>query len=141
MITSRRITDLHPIIQPMAAEHRQRCEAAGIDLLIYCTYRDHEAQDALYEIGRTKSGRIVTNARGGDSWHNWRLAYDCVPVRFGKAVWGTKGADALLWHKVGEIGKDVGLEWAGDWRRFKEMPHFQFTGGLTIADMKAGRRL
>ena len=141
MIDSRRILDLHPRVHRLADAHLARCKAAGITLIVTSTYRDNEAQDALYALGRTTAGKIRTNARGGESWHQYRLAYDVVPLRFGKPVWGDKGDDALLWHKVGEIGKSVGLEWAGDWRRFREMPHFQFTGGLTIADLQAGKRL
>ncbi|EGF93763.1 M15C subfamily peptidase [Asticcacaulis biprosthecium C19] len=42
---------------------------------------------------------------------------------------------------MGAIGKAQGLEWAGDWRRFREYPHFQYSGGLSIADFQAGRSL
>ena len=125
----------------MCASHQDICRAAGIDLLITCTYRDGEAQEALYAIGRTLPGKIVTRARAGQSIHQYRLAYDCVPLRFGKPVWGTKVADGLLWHRVGEIGRACGLEWAGDWETFKEFPHFQFTDGLTWQDLQAGKTI
>jgi peptidoglycan L-alanyl-D-glutamate endopeptidase CwlK len=46
-----------------------------------------------------------------------------------------------LWKKVGELGKAQGLEWAGDWKKFKELAHFQFTGGLTLADFQEGKTL
>jgi peptidoglycan L-alanyl-D-glutamate endopeptidase CwlK len=64
-----------------------------------------------------------------------------VPLRFGKPVWGTSGEDGELWKKVGELGKAQGLEWAGDWKKFKEFPHFQFTWGLTLADFQEGKTL
>jgi peptidoglycan L-alanyl-D-glutamate endopeptidase CwlK len=38
------------------------------------------------------------------------------------------------WAKAAELGKSVGLEWGGDWKGFKDMPHFQYTGGLSLAE-------
>lgn len=124
-MASRRIEDLQPLLQVKARYHLNLCAAAGIDLLIYCTLRTAAEQAELYARGRTKPGRIVTYAKPGSSAHNFGLAYDCVPLRGGKAVWGTKGADLDLWWHVGRIGKSLGLEWAGDWTKFKEFPHFQ----------------
>jgi peptidoglycan L-alanyl-D-glutamate endopeptidase CwlK len=117
------------------------CNQEGCKLTVTSTYRDAEAQDALYAQGRTKPGKIVTNAKGGQSLHNWRVAFDVVPMRDGKAVWGTTGWDGLLWMKVGAIGRSIGLEWGGAWSRFPDFPHFQFTGGLMLADFQAGKTL
>jgi peptidoglycan L-alanyl-D-glutamate endopeptidase CwlK len=141
MINSRKITDLHPKVAAMCQELIARCDAAGIDIIVTSTYRDHESQAELYAAGRTKPGRKVTNAKPGRSWHNWRLAFDVVPMRSGKPVWGTTGDDLVLWKTIGKIGKEIGLEWAGDWVSFKEYPHFQFTGGLSLDDMAAGKTL
>jgi peptidoglycan L-alanyl-D-glutamate endopeptidase CwlK len=60
-------------------------------------------------------------------------------MRNGKPVWGTSGEDATLWAKVGAIGEECGLEWAGRWTTFREMPHLQYRGGLSLADMRAGK--
>lgn len=141
MINSRDPMDLHPSVQRRLRAMLEKCKAAGIDILITSTYRDHASQQALYDQGRTKPGKKVTNAKPGQSWHNWRCAFDVVPLRHGKPVWGTTGEDLALWQQVGAIGKSVGLEWAGDWRTFKEYPHFQFTAGLTLADLQAGKRI
>uniref|UniRef100_UPI0030F5E7DE M15 family metallopeptidase n=1 Tax=Paenibacillus sp. FSL R10-2748 TaxID=2954658 RepID=UPI0030F5E7DE len=43
------------------------------------------------------------------------------------------------WSKVVEEAKKLGLEWGGDWRSFKDMPHFQMTFGLSTADFRAGK--
>lgn len=141
MINSRKIDDLHPQVQELCRRFMAECKKADIDVLITSTYRDHESQNALYAQGRTKPGNKVTNARGGQSWHNWRVAFDVVPMRHGKPVWGTTGDDLRLWQSVGAIGRACGLEWGGDWRRFKDLPHFQFTGGLTLADFNSGKTL
>jgi peptidoglycan L-alanyl-D-glutamate endopeptidase CwlK len=141
MIDSRDINDLHPIVQAMARLHKDYCKEAGFDILIYATYRDHEFQDSLYAKGRTVKGSIVTNAKGGQSFHNWRVAYDAVPLRDGKPVWNNKTKeDKELWNKMGELGELVGLEWGGRWK-FVDMPHFQHTQGLTYQDFASGKNI
>ena len=160
-MASRRLEDLVPAVQDMAREHILRCADAGIELLIYCTLRDSQEQARLYrqsrtkeqvqkkidqliargfpalakvlkDVGPQKSGPKVTNAGPGESFHQYSMAYDCVPVVLGKPVWSTAGEGAGLWDKVSKAGKKCGLEWAGDWTSFREFPHFQSTGGRDI---------
>jgi peptidoglycan L-alanyl-D-glutamate endopeptidase CwlK len=141
MINSRSVDDLHPVVAAKCRLFLAKCSAAGIDVLVTSTYRDHASQDALYAQGRTAPGKKVTNAKGGESFHNWRVAFDVVPMRAGKPVWGTKGEDAELWRKIGSIGELVGFEWGGRWTKMLDWPHFQYTGGLTLKDFQAGRTL
>ena len=135
MVNSRNINDLHTKVTAMASEFINRCKAEGIDVLITSTYRDAESQNELYAQGRTKPGKKVTNAKAGQSYHNWRVAFDFVPIVNGKAQWN----DAELFTKCGEIAEGVGLEWAGRWVKFKELAHCQYTGGLKLADFQAGK--
>ena len=140
MINSRNLSDLVPTCKERAETFLKLAKDAGIDLLVTSTYRDNESQAALFAQGRTKPGLVVTNARPGQSWHNWRCAFDVVPLRHGKPVWGTSGHDGNLWRKVGELGESVGLEWAGRWTgKLREMAHFQYTGGLTLAELQTGK--
>lgn len=139
-MASRKLEDLHPLVAAKARAHIAACHAEGIDLLVTCSYRDPAEQARLYAQGRTTPGKIVTNARPGQSFHEYRVAYDVVPLRDGKAVWGTSGEDGKLWQRVGALGKAQGLEWAGDWR-FKEYPHFQFVGGFNLAHFQSGGTL
>lgn len=141
MISSRSLSDLNPIVKKMAESHIAACKAEGIDLIVTCTYRDNEEQNRLYAQGRTVKGRVVTNAKAGQSFHNYRLAYDVVPMRNGKPVWDTDHEDGLLWQRVGAIGEAHGLEWAGNWKSFKEFPHFQYTGGHPLSFFQAGNTL
>lgn len=140
-MASRSLDDLHPIVAEKARAHIAACKAEGIDLLITCTYRDPAEQARLYAQGRTAPGKIVTNAKPGQSFHEYRVAYDFVPMRAGKPVWGTSGEDGKLWQRVGELAEAQGLEWAGRWPRFKEMAHAQFTGGFKLAHFQAGGSL
>ncbi len=141
LINSRDTKDLIEIVRKMADNMIADCKRHGIDIIITSTYRDNESQNALYAQGRTTTGKIVTNAKAGQSMHNYKCAFDVVPVRNGKPVWGTSGEDGKLWAQVGAIGEACGLEWAGRWVKFKELAHFQYTGGLTLKDLQAGKRI
>lgn len=136
MINSRDINDLDPRVAAKCLALIDACRDAGIDLIVTSTYRDNECQESLYAQGRTKPGQIVTKARAGQSWHNYRLAFDVVPVVGGKAQWNAKSD---VWETIGRLGESVGLEWAGRWKTFREMPHFQWTGGLTLKQLQSGK--
>ena len=138
MINSRSLDDLLPAVKVRVEKFINSAKDAGIDLLVTSTYRDNESQNALYAQGRTKPGRIVTNAKGGQSFHNYRCAVDVVPLLNGKPVWD---AENDIWQKVGDFGIAAGLEWAGNWTKFKEMPHFQYTNGLNLADLQIGKKI
>ena len=137
MINSRSLSDLNPKVAAMCSEFINRCKEKNIDIIITSTFRDADSQNALYAQGRTAPGKKVTNAKGGQSFHNWKVAFDFVPVVGGKPVWDN---DELI-TKCGEIGESVGLEWAGRWKTFKEKLHLQYTGGLSLADFQAGKTL
>jgi peptidoglycan L-alanyl-D-glutamate endopeptidase CwlK len=137
MINSRSIDDLHPKVKELAEKFIASCKGHGWDILIYSTYRDAEAQNKIYAQGRTEPGKIVTNAKGGQSFHNYRVAFDWVPMLGGKPLW----SDDAAYLKCAELGEALGLEWAGRWKSFKETAHLQYTGGLTLADFQAGKNI
>jgi len=138
MINSRSLDELVAPAKDRVERFIALCDENGIDLLVTSTYRDHESQNALYAQGRTKVGKVVTNAQGGQSYHNWRCAVDVVPLINGKPNWDSSDP---VWAKIGELGEQAGLEWAGRWRTFKELAHFQYTGGLTLTDLKNGQAI
>ncbi len=135
---SRSLLDLHPLVMNKCMAHIESCKTAGIDLLVTCTYRSPEEQDALYAQGRTAPGHIVTHAKGGGSMHQYRVAYDCVPLINGKPLWD---ASSPVWAKVGALGKAQGLEWGNDWQSFKDCPHFQYTAGHPLSYFQGGGKL
>lgn len=127
-MASRDLNDLRVDVMAKCLIHKELCAKEGIDLLVYCTYRSNEEQAAEYAKGRTAPGKIVTFAKPGQSKHNntengkpASLAYDAVPLVGGKAQWN----NAALIQRMGELGEQAGLEWAGRWKRFKESVHFQ----------------
>lgn len=139
-MSSRKLSDLHPKVAIMAEGWLRESRDLGLDLLITCTLRTNEEQSRLYAQGRTTPGRIVTHARAGQSFHNYGLALDFVPLVEGKPTWKTTGADLELWTLAGELAEEHGFEWAARWERFKEYPHIQATFGLSISDLQRGLR-
>jgi len=73
--------------------------------------------------------KIVTKAPGGCSYHNYGLAIDVAEVRKGRIIWN------LDWNKVVPIAKKYGFEWGGNWKKFKDRPHFQITFGYTTKQL------
>jgi LysM repeat protein len=137
-LNEERLRQLHPIVATRGRSMVDLAAQLGLGLLVTQGLRTWEEQDQLYAKGRTKApiGRqfIVTNARGGQSWHNFGLAFDIVVLdALGKTDWDTSHPG---WARAAELGKSVGLEWGGDWKGFKDMPHFQYTGGLTLVQCR-----
>nr|WP_315232923.1 M15 family metallopeptidase [uncultured Albidiferax sp.] len=114
------IATLHPQVAPYARSLVQRAEAAGIEIKIIGGTRTYAEQDALFAQGRTKPGKRVTNAKGGESNHNFGIAFD-IGVFNGKAYLG----ESPSYDVVGALGMDLGLEWGGEWTTIVDKPHFQ----------------
>lgn len=134
------LSSLNPQVQSMAQQFLDLCTANGLNVTIVEAFRSWDEQDALYDQGRTKPGDIVTDAQGGDSYHNWGLAFDCAPVENGTIAWN----DLNAFNKMGAFGQQVGLEWGGNWTTFDitilDMPHFQYTFGLSTEQLLNGAR-
>jgi peptidoglycan L-alanyl-D-glutamate endopeptidase CwlK len=134
-MASRRLEDLHPSVADKAQQLVKLAEAQDIEILVTSTLRPFEEHADLFAICRTKPGDIVTNAKAGESWHNFGLAFDVVPLVNGKVVW-----DNPFWNRIGELGKQAGLVWGGDFKSFKDKPHFEFHPDLTLAEANQRRK-
>lgn len=106
----------------------------GCEYIAISGLRSMEEQAALYAKGRTAPGKKVTNARAGSSWHNFGAAVDFGVFRDGKYL---DSSDPKLARRVhiacSKHAKALGIEWGGSWRTFKDIPHYQLTGGMTLA--------
>lgn len=105
----------------------------GMDMRVTDTFRSVEEQNALYAQGRTAPGRIVTNATGGSSWHNYGLAAD---VAFNDARGQPSWPDNGNWGRYGEIAAANGLEWGGNWRGITDRPHVEYHPGLGAGEAR-----
>ena len=128
MSTSRE--GLNPEFVKKLSLFESRLAQNGIKVILTAGFRSFGEQDALYAKGRTKPGKKVTNARGGDSWHNYGLAADYAFVVNGKVTWNCP------WDVFGRIARECGLEWGGDFKSIVDRPHVQWTRGKTLAQMR-----
>jgi peptidoglycan LD-endopeptidase CwlK len=143
--SDKRLEGLHPVVRQKAELLIYAAYQAGVPIIITQGFRSIEYQNQLYSQGRFGNpGPIVTNAKGGRSFHNYGLAIDfALLMPNGKDVsWDTvRDGDKdgqKDWFEVAKIGKALGFEWGGDWERFIDMPHFQMTFGLTIDQCQRG---
>lgn len=103
--------------------------AAARNHPIRCTsgLRVFSRQDALYAQGRTTRGNIVTNAKAGQSYHNYGLAFD---VAFtGDTPYPN---DKAAWTPLGEYAESIGLTWGAS---FGDYGHFEYHNGFTWEDI------
>ncbi len=142
--TERNIATLHPRAQRAAREFMAAAVPAmqSVDLVVKIIggMRTYAEQDALYAIGRTKPGSVVTKARGGYSNHNFGTAWDVgIFTPTGRYL-----EESPAYETLGKIGQNQGLEWGGSWK-FSDEPHFEVKTGLTMAEkrerMAAGKDL
>nr|WP_235948379.1 M15 family metallopeptidase [Paenibacillus glycinis] len=136
---------LHPVVAAKMTELIKLTSKAGITILITDGFRSSLEQDVLYEQGRTAKGQVVTNAKGGASYHNYGLAIDfALRTSEGDAIWdltydGNHNGKAD-WSEVVAIAKSLGFAWGGDWKSFKDYPHLQMDFGYSIDELKRGKR-
>jgi peptidoglycan L-alanyl-D-glutamate endopeptidase CwlK len=147
-ITKERIALLHPKLRDEAfAIYDEITEALGDKAMCRFTHtlRTFAEQDKLFSMGRTKAGRKVTNAKGGQSYHNYGLAIDIVLLidKNNDWVYETISYDTKAdydkdgradWLEVVDIFKQYGWEWGGNWK-FYDAPHFQKTLGYSVRQL------
>lgn len=141
------------LLHPKVRDEAKRCiEEAELELPVNMAIRvvqglrTIEEQNALYAQGRTKPGRIVTNAKGGASYHNYGLALDFA-LLIDKDGNGTY--DELSWDIKKDFDKDrisdwlevvtafvaEDWEWGGSFKSIKDYPHLQKSFGYNWKDL------
>jgi peptidoglycan L-alanyl-D-glutamate endopeptidase CwlK len=139
------ITGLHPVVAESEKLLVRKAARRGIEIVITHGFRSNEEQNALFNQGRSIAGNIVTNAQGGESYHNYGLAIDfALRTPEGDVVWDMErddnGNGQADWMEVVELAKELGFTWGGDWANFPDYPHLQMDFGLSINDLKRGKR-
>jgi hypothetical protein len=128
------LSRVSPALATKGRELIQRCQQEGIAIRVSQALRTWAEQDALYHSGRTAPGEIRTNARGGESFHNFGMAFDIVILESGRVTWDRRHPG---WRIAGEIGTSLGLLWGGTWKSIKDLPHFEIRGQLTLQECRA----
>lgn len=124
-ISLSRVSGLHPkVVNDFKNFITDAENALGITLRVTQGMRTFEEQQALYDQGRTKPGKIVTKAKPGSSYHQYGLAVDLVELV----------NDGVDWNydmgKLVPFAAKYGIEWGGNWKGFKDLPHFEKHFGI-----------
>jgi len=106
----------------------------SIDVRVVQGMRSWSEQDDLYAQGRTSPGPVVTKCKGGDSYHNFGMAVDCVPSQFApdQSYNPDWNASHPSWKRMEAIALSLGLTVGADFRTFPDNPHFQLTGRFPV---------
>jgi hypothetical protein len=126
-VNARMIAGLDPRLQGPATDFLNLAHYFGTDLRITQGYRSIEEQNKFYAQGRTTPGPKITNAKGGQSYHQYGLAFDVVVMQNGVPNWNVTVSPGIAWLAT-EI---YGFEWGGNFNSIKDYPHFQMTFGQT----------
>lgn len=129
------IATLLPAMQDKARQILRVAKQVGARCQILSGTRTYSEQNALFS-QRPK----VTNARGGQSNHNFGIAVDVgLFGPTGKYLTGSTRSEEKAYTDFAAAVKLAvsGIEWGGDWRSFKDQPHYQLNvGGLPISAVR-----
>jgi peptidoglycan L-alanyl-D-glutamate endopeptidase CwlK len=158
---SHKIENLCPVVQGMCKTFIGACKERGIAIIITSTLRTAAEQLAYFAQGRKslkavnefrrqaglspitmqENKRTITNTL--DSFHLFACALDFAIEKEGLAIWDIKADvnqnDIPDYEECGKIAEAIGFAWGGRFPK-KDYVHLQYTGGLTIADLQAGKR-
>jgi peptidoglycan L-alanyl-D-glutamate endopeptidase CwlK len=135
---------LHPAIAEKLEEALKECYQKGLMVYVFESYRSPTRQQYLYDQGRKRAGKIITNAPPGKSIHQYCLAFDLVfdgderegvqwswEGDYNEDIPSNKDYDAL-----GEIMERRGFEWGARFKNIRDAAHFQMTYGMTVNDLR-----
>lgn len=131
-ITLQRIELAHPKIRKELREQYIECNnqlPANVRLRFAYVFRSPEEQHKLF-LQRPR----VTKADSWQSIHNYSLAFDIVLLydKNGDGTFETASWEQnKYWMQVAKYFVSKGWEWGGNWKTFKDAPHFQKAFGLT----------
>ncbi len=135
-----KIDTLHPLIKAEVLElvtHVNTVILTGkVKMIVTQGLRTFDEQNKLFA-----QQPKVTNAKGGQSIHNYGLAFDFCLADGGRTIWDTvKDFDndkVPDWMEVVKVFKAAGYVWGGDFRSITDRPHFEKTFGHTWQQLLA----
>lgn len=158
---NRSVETLVPAVRAMFEKMKKLADEKGIGFTLTSTLRTEAEQLALFAQGRktlktvnvlraraalapigTEQNRIVTGAPV--SVHQFGCAFDVVILDNGRAQWSATadhdGNGKADYMELGALGESVGLKWGGRLRRLRDYCHFEYTGGLSVLELREGKR-
>lgn len=134
-ISSEKIKTLVPAFRQRVLDWVADCRSVGLQPYIYEGVRTSARQNELYAIGRTvqRGKPKVTNAKAGQSMHQYGLAIDFVPLKPAKAegMWEADWSDKA-YAAYHSLAVQFGLR-----RLSWETPHLE---DATYADWRAAAK-
>lgn len=127
------IMTLIPAAQAKAREFLKAVSGGALTYRLLSGTRTYAEQNALFN----KKPK-VTKARGGQSNHNFGIAWDIGIFDNGKYYTGATKKEEKAYEELGALikAKVPGLEWGGDWASFKDKPHYQLVIGKTVKQLR-----
>jgi len=120
----KKLDSLEADFQPLVADLITKVnKATGRDWRISDGRRTMVQQRDIYAQGRTKPGKVVSNAKPGQSAHNFGYAVDLWPLDGnGNFDWN---ADQKLFKVMADIAVSMGLTAGYYFKSFFDMPHVE----------------
>lgn len=135
------ITSLVPAAQIAARQFLTAAATSGLTFRIISGTRTYAEQNALYAIGRTTelNRKPVTKARGGQSNHNFGVAWDVGIFEGGVYYTGKnkKENDAYAALAARTKAAVSTIAWGGDWASFPDAPHYELKTGKSVSELRA----
>ena len=149
----RNVDDLCPVVRLRLEKLQAAAAHEQIGFEVIFTLRTEAEQLALFAQGRKTVDEVnrlrhdavmppITEEQNKrpvtwelTSMHMFGCAFDVVLIKAREAVW----TDCPEYGRLGELGESLGLTWGGRWK-VKDLGHFQYTGGLNVAELREGKR-
>ena len=129
--SEKKLQYLHPNLQKF---FRELIKISPYDFSITQGVRTAVEQNKLYQQGRTVPGKIVTNCDGYKIKSNHQTkddglghAGDIAVLINNKITWEEKYYKEIA-MSARILMRKYNIEWGGDWRNFKDLPHFEYKG-------------
>ena len=135
------ILTLHKKVQSIFTNWINECKilakAYGYEYKAISGNRSWDEQAKLYAQGRTSPGKIITNAKPGYSNHNFGIAVDMGVFKNGKYLDENNPDEAESFHRIAaKTAEKYNIEWGGNWKTFKDYPHFEYKTGKTLSQLR-----
>jgi peptidoglycan L-alanyl-D-glutamate endopeptidase CwlK len=130
-ISLQRLQSVNPVLAGKITQLAEILAPEGLVVRVTAGLRSWAEQDVLYAQGRITPGKVVTNARGGESWHNLGCAVDMVPMDQipPQPDWNLSHP---VWARMVAVGESLGLYSGSEFCSIKDWPHFQLTAPYPI---------
>jgi peptidoglycan L-alanyl-D-glutamate endopeptidase CwlK len=137
--TENALRTLLPVTQRAARLFLSRAKAnfAAYTVRVLSGTRTYAEQDLLYKKGRFgNSPPKVTNAKGGQSNHNFGIAWDIGIFDGGKYLTGNNTRETNIYKQLASTVLSDDLEWGGNWVSIVDMPHYQLKLDLGLSEVR-----